>query len=196
MSRRQTLWALLLALVLVLLAFNFLNFRVARSNTQVEHTLSIYRTGQTLPQNMTPGFGLHYAVESDERLARALSAALKTELETQTPVGSATEIAPQTTMAEEPLLLVEVAPERLWTPFYGRATVTAQLFFAYDGDAPWPLDEAVVFNVSPAVKADGAFTLTDSSWGLISKEAYHQHLAQALAENIAAALQGDVFRRP
>lgn len=197
MSGRRRTWVLLTgALLLLLLAFNFLNFRVAQSSTRVEHTLSTYRTGQTLPQNMTSGFRLHYRVDGEGRLARALAEALKAALETKAPVGAATQVAPGAQLNAAPLLLVEIAPERLWTPFFGRATVTAQLFFAYDGDAPWPLDEAMVFKVSPAVKADGTFTLTDSSWGLLSKAAYDEHLAQALADDIVVALQDDVFRRP
>jgi hypothetical protein len=96
---------------------------------------------------------------------------------------------------QAPLLLVDFVSDRLWTPFYGRATVQAQIYYAYDGDAPWPLDEPVVFRTSPAVKADGEFTLVDTTWGLISKPAYNENLAQALAMAIADALQADVFVR-
>ena len=74
--------------------------------------------------------------------------------------------------------------------------LSAQIYFAYDGDAPWSLGEPVVLQVSPAVKADGEFTLVDTTWGLISKPAYNEHLTQGLAEAIAAALQQDVFRIP
>ena len=49
---------------------------------------------------------------------------------------------------------------------------------------------------SPAVKAGGEFTLTDSSWGIISKPSYNTILARALARDIAAALQNDVYKDP
>jgi hypothetical protein len=95
-----------------------------------------------------------------------------------------------------PFLVIDLSSDRLWTPFYGRATVKAQLYYADDGDAPWPLEEPVVFRESPAVKASGEFTLVDTTWGLIAKPAYTRRLAQMLAQAIASALQNDVFRLP
>ena len=74
--------------------------------------------------------------------------------------------------------------------------MAAQIYYAYDGDAPWPLDEAVVIRDSPSVKVNGEFTLLDTTWGLVSKPAYAEYLAKALAEATAAALQKDVFTAP
>ena len=197
MSKRQKPWGLLFVVfLLLLLVFNFLTFRLVQSNTRVEHMLSTYRMGETLPQNMTGPFRMHYRVEGEGRLSRALAEALETELETQTSVGAAVEVAAGAQLAEAPMLYVDLTPRRLWTPFFGRASVTAQVFFAYDGEAPWPLGEVVQLTVSPAVKADGTFNLADASFGLLSKPAYDEHLAQALAEAIGAALQNDVFRSP
>lgn len=193
MSKRQkTGWLIVGALLLLLVLLNFVSFWAARSTTEANHTLSTYRLGEALPQNMLPGFTLYYAVSGEDQL----SAALQTVLEDQTSVGTATAVSAASSNQPAPFLLVEVVPDRLWTPIYGRATVNAQIYFAYDGDAPWPLDEPVHLQVSPAIKADGEFTLVDNSWGLISKPAYTDHLAQALAEEIAAALQDDVFRMP
>lgn len=198
MSQRQRTWAVLIAaLILIILAFNFLNFRAARSATEVNHTLSTYRTGQTLPDSMAPGFTVNYAVRGEQATVEALTEALQDELEAQPNIGAATPLAlDRAQNRSAPLLLVDLTSDRLWTPFYARATLTAQLYYAYDGDAPWPLDEPVVFDISPAVKADGEFTVTDRTIGLISKPAYHQHLAQSLATDIAAALQNDAFTRP
>jgi hypothetical protein len=144
---------------------------------------------------MRPGFSLTISVAGEERLAEALSKALQTELEAQTSVGTAM-ITPHDRAQGRrgPLLLIDLASDQLWTPFYGHTTSNAHIYYAYDGDAPWLLDEPVVFRDSPAVKADGEFTLVDTTWGLISKPAYTQHLAQALAEAIAVALQNNVFR--
>lgn len=196
MSRRQLWWITAGAIVLFLLALNFLNFRAARSTTETDHTLSVYRVGEEAPESMAPGFTLAYTVNGEEALATALTDALQAQLEQIPAVGTATPVASAQQPDAAPLLLVDVTADRLWTAIYGRATVQAQLFYAYDGDAPWPLDEAVVFEVSPALKADGEFTLVDRSWGLISRPAYTEHLAQALAEAIAGALQGQVFTAP
>lgn len=180
------------ALFLLLLSLNFLNFYVARSATEVNHSLSTYRTGEALPESMMPGFSLPYAVSGEDQLAAALETALQAELETQTSVGTATPDSLENETA--PFLLVDLASNRLWTPFYGRATLQAQIYYASDGDVPWPLEEPVELQVVPAIKSDGQFTVVDTTWGLLSKPAYNKHLAEALAEAVAAALQNDVFK--
>ena len=197
MSARTRIWFLLAGvLLLTLLALNFLNFQIARSTTEANHSLSVYRADEALPDNMAPRFTLYYAVSDEERLTAALASALQAALERQPSVGAATAVSGPRQSEGAPFLLVEITPDRLWTPVYSRATLEAQLYYAYDGDAPWPLDEPVVFSVSPAVKADGEFTLVDTTWGLISKPAYSEHLAQALARAIAVALQEQVFALP
>lgn len=198
MTSRQRTWAILIAiLILILLALNFLNFRAAQSATEVDHNLSTYRTGQTLPDSMAPGFTLNYAIRGEQATVEALTEALQDELEALPNIGAATPLTLDRAQTRgAPFLLVDLTSDRLWTPFYARATLTAQIYYAYDGDAPWSLDEPVVFDISPAVKADGEFTVTDRTMGLISRPAYHQHLAQSLASDIAAALQNDVFSRP
>ena len=139
---------------------------------------------------------MFYAVTGEERLAAALETALRAELEEQPSVGTATVVAGTPETNHTPFLLVELSSERLWTPFYGRASVAAQIYYANDGDAPRPLDEAVVIRDSPSVKANGEFTLLDTTWGLVSKPADAEYLAKALAEATAAALQKDVFTAP
>ena len=199
MSTRVNRWwlvagALLLLLLLVLV--NFFTFWAARSTTEATHSLSTYRAGDTMPANMAPGFTLNYAVNGEERLAAALETALSPELERQPNVGTANLITDPTQDNPAPFLLVDITTGRTWTPLYARATITAQVYFAWDGDAPWPLQEPVIFETSPAIMADGEFSLVDTSWGIISKPAYTDHLADALAAEIAAALQNDVFTLP
>ncbi|MGD8804821.1 MAG: hypothetical protein PVH65_03180 [Chloroflexota bacterium] len=192
--QKRTWWILAGALVALLLALNFLSFRVAQSKTETNHSLSTYRSGETLPDSMASGFRLWLVVDGQDQLAEALAQALQVELERNTAVDSVTIATDLPEPGAGPVLLVDLTSDRLWTPPYGRATLAAQVFFAYNGDAPWPLDEPVVFRVSPAVKADGEFTVEDTTWGLVSKPAYTEHLAQALAQDVAAALQGDAFR--
>ncbi|HSM56927.1 MAG TPA: hypothetical protein VK879_12320 [Candidatus Sulfomarinibacteraceae bacterium] len=196
MSRGRLLIVVAGILVAFALIINFLNFHAARSTTETNHSLSVYRVGERLPDSMAPGFTLSFAVSGEEQLASALTDALQAELEQLPNVGAVTAVSTFEQNQAAPLLLVDLNTDRLWTPFYGRATVQAQLFYAYDGDAPWPLDEAVVFEVSPALKADGQFTTVDTTWGLISKPAYTDHLAQALAQQIAAAMQDQVLAAP
>lgn len=198
MTQSQRTWLVLIAaLLLIILAFNFLDFRAAQSATEVNHSLATYRAGETLPDNMAPGFTVNVAIRGEPAIAAALTEALQEQLEAQPNVGVVTPLALDRARDRgEPILVVDLISDRLWTPFYARATLTAQLFFAYNGDAPWPLDEPVVFEVSPAVKADGEFVVTDRTMGLISRPGYHHHLAHSLASDIAAALHNDVFSRP
>ena len=195
-ERHKMWWLVAGALLLILLALNFLSFWAARSTTETNHSLSTYRAGETLPDSMMPDFTLSYAVNGEGQLAAALASALQAELEAQTSVDTAMSISGLPQNKPAPFLLVDLSSDRLWMPFYGRTTLKAQIYYAHDGDAPWPLDEPIVFEDSPAVKADGEFTLVDTTWGLISKPAYNQHLAQGLAEAIAAVLQQDVFKIP
>lgn len=197
MTPRQRTWAAIIAaLILIILAFNFLNFRAAQSATEVNHSLSTYRAGETPPDSMAPGFTINVAIRGEPAIAAALTDALQEQLEAQPNVGGVTPLSLDRARDRgEPLLVVDLISDRLWTPLYARTTLTAQLFFAYDGDAPWPLDEPVVFDVSPAVKADGEFIVTDRTMGLISRPGYHHHLAHSLASDIAAALHNDVFAR-
>lgn len=193
LKRRHIWWATIGAALLFLLALYFISFRVASSTTETEHSLSTYRTGETLPPSMRSPFVLSYAVTGEGRISNVLATALQAALEQETAVDTATLLPDPQKIQDQPVLLIDLTTDRLWTPFYGRGALRAQLFYAYDGDAPWPLDEPVVFRVSPAVKADGQITVTDSTWGLLSKPAYDRYLAQTLAEAIAAALQSNTF---
>ena len=74
---KKYLWPSMIGVLIVaLLAFNFLNFHVARSNTVTDFSLGTGRSGETLPQNMANGFRLAYQVTSSERLAEPLQQAL------------------------------------------------------------------------------------------------------------------------
>lgn len=192
--KKNRVWLLIvLTLLLLLLAFNFLTFQLATSRTESGFTLSTYRTGETVPATMSPGFPLVYTVTGSDSLSPAVAAALPDAL-AATEVGQATAVANLDGVTGPALLVTLDVADRLWTPVYGRANLTATVYYAYDGQAPWPLDEAVQFTGSPAIKADGEFTVSDTTWGLLSHPSYQAHLAAALAQAIAGGLQQDVFQ--
>ena len=194
-SRLSGVWLIVGGLAVLMIALNFLNFRVARSASEAEHSLSTYRSGEEQPAVMNPGFELALYVEGEDSVSQALPVLLVEQLEATT-VGQV-RVVGDLSGVTEPALLVQVdVQQRLWTPVYGRAEVTAEVFFAYDGDLPWPRDEAVVLDESPAVLADGNFSVADTTWGLLSRPAYSEHLAELLAQEIAAGVGQDVFQRP
>lgn len=193
--RRNRHWILLglMAALLLLVLFNFVPFHLTSSQTQTSASLGTGRSGETLPANMAPGFTLDYQVTGPDELATAVREALPDAL-AATSVGEATAVAALNATDHPRLLIVVDVVERVWTPVYGRAHVTANVYFASAADVPW--DEAMVLTESPEIQAEGEFSVEDTSWGLLSKPAYTQMLAQALANEMAARLQADVFQRP
>lgn len=185
-------------LALALLAFNFLDFHVTSSRTESGFNMGTVRSGDTLPANMSAPFVLAYQVHSAERLAEPLQAVLQEEL-AALPVVLQAERLTDTDANDQgvPLLVVKVDTERyFWTPFYARGAATAVVTFSSDGDDFWQSGDPLVLETSPAIKSRGEFTLSDASWGLISKPAYAQHLSRTLAKSIAEGLQGDVLTLP
>jgi hypothetical protein len=186
------------ALILALLAFNFLNFHAAGSRNHSNFSLGTARSGDALPAGMDVPFRLAYQVRGADRLVEPLADALQTELSGLPTVLEAVPVAERAAAeAGAPLLVVEVSADPyFWTPFYARGTATAVVYFGSEGDVAWQSGDPLVLETSPAIKSEGDFTLEDSSWGLISKPAYAQHVSDALAKSIAAGLQREVFTLP
>lgn len=196
MFKRHLIWWVIGGIIVFLLSVNFLNFHISQSSSETSHSLQTFRAGEELPESMTPGYTLSYDIVGEDSLAAALAEVLSEELESETMAGSVAALSELSSQTGTPLLVIDLTSDRFWIPVFGQATLTAQIYFAHDGDAPWPLDEAVVFEKSPALKAAGTFTLNDTSWGLISKPAYTEHLAAKMAVAITAALQQEVLVVP
>jgi hypothetical protein len=185
-------------LILLLLAFNYLDFYAASSRSNSNFSLSTARSGDMLPTGMAAPFKLTYQVRGADRLVEPLAEALLAELNNLPAILEAVPVAEQAEFeANTPLLVVEVDVDSFfWTPFYARGMATAGVFFGSEGDVAWQSGDALVLETSPAIKAEGDFTLEDTSWGLVSKPAYVQHMSNALAKSIAEGLQKDVFTLP
>ncbi len=197
MRTRIIQWLAIGGVLLLAAALFLLSFRLMSSRTAVDVGMSTYRTGDSLPDNMAPGFALDFAVEANPALEAALTRQLRAALAQTSPVGKVAALETVPAGADQPFLLVEIEQSRLvWTPLYAQAELRAVVFYDYDGDVPWPRDEPVVMHDSPVIQADGEFTLSDRSWGLISWPAYADHLGDELAQAIAEQLAQDVFTLP
>lgn len=197
MSTKRNLFLIVAALFGGLLLFigllNVVPLYAASSQTETDTSLGTGRSGETLPANMGPGFTLYYQVEGGAPLATTVREALPQAL-AETSVGQA-KVASDLNAAAPPRLYIDLdVGERFWTPVYGRAEVTARIFFASDAEVPWPADDPMIFEHSPEIQAEGEVTVRDTTWGVLSKPAYNRLLGEALAEAIAAQLQQDVFR--
>ena len=194
-SRNLILAGLVVAGLLFIVILNFVSLYAASSQTVTNATTERGGTGETLPANMAPGFTLQYQVEGPPELAIVVRDTLPDTL-AGTIVGEVTAVS-DLNATNTPRLLVELAVvERLWTPVYGRAQVTANIYFANVADVPWPLDEPMILTESPEIQAKGEVTVNDTTWGLLSKPAYTQLLGRALADEIGAKLQDEVFQIP
>lgn len=192
-NRNLLLAGLVVALLLFIVLMNFVPLYAATSRTETNATMEVGRSGGSLPPNMEPGFTLLFQVEGPPELAEAVSKELPGAL-AETSMGEATAV-PDLNAAGGPRLLITLDIEdRLWTPVYGHAQVTARITLANVADVPWPQDEPMILTESPEIQAKGEITVKDTTWGLVSKPAYTRLLGQALAEGIGAKLQNDVFQ--
>lgn len=199
MSRRNTfllsLLGILGGLLLLIVLLNVVPLYAASSQTETNTSLGTGRSGETLPANMAPGFTLYYQVEGISPLATAVRQALPEAL-AETSVGGAEAVSDLNAVAPPRLFVDLEVGRRLWTPLYGQAQITANIYFASAAEAPWPADDPMIFEGSPEIQAEGEVTVRDATWGLLSKPAYNRLLGEALADAIAAQLQQDVFRLP
>lgn len=72
--------------------------------------------------------------------------------------------------------------------------MTVRISYASAGDITWRNQDPppFVFGDEPGIKADGTFTLTDSSWGLVSLPGYRGYLASKMAGAVGEVLN-EVF---
>jgi hypothetical protein len=196
MSVKRVVIGLGLALLLLLIPVLLLvNFHLASSRTETAHSLSVYRAR---PNGVAPAAvtSLAYGVNGAE--AETLAAALSTALSEALPAGQA---AARPAQPGHPYLLVEIEQADVrWTPVWATGEVVARVSYASTGEMAWRHEETVIMSredgdeVVAVVKARGDFEVSDESWGLLSRPAYYERLAEALAAEIDKALQAQVLR--
>ncbi len=94
-----------------------------------------------------------------------------------------------------PVLVVKVGqPGPIWTPFFAMSKFSVHAGYASNGDATYM--EAVEATHTSVASPDpmvvnmyAEYDVNDLSWGLISRQGYHQYLADYLAQEIIAALK-------
>jgi hypothetical protein len=174
---------------------NFVPVHIATSRQETNATMSVASTGETLPANMAPGFTLYTRVEGTSELATAIQEALPDAL-ASTNVGNVKAVSDLNAVDGPRLFITTDVAERLWTPLYGRARVTANLHFANVANVPWLDGKPMSLTESPETQATGEISISNTTWGLLSKPAYYRWLGRAMAEAVAAKLQAEVFRLP
>lgn len=191
-----------LALVFVLLlgvlvaAFLWLDFQLARSNTQAQSTVSTARSGEPDDQGLLLNQGLLVFVEGPEDLARPLRRELARRLGVIPNLAGISVVDNPPDQVGQPVLGFEIQASNVnWTPVYARAQLNLRMIFASDGELSWRHLQNPVMELRElgTIRVDGDFTIEDTTVGLISRPAYYRYLAEQIAlrtgESLAQALQ-------
>jgi hypothetical protein len=185
--------AILLLAGILAAAFWWLDFHAARSETQAEHVLETFTTGE--PEKAPPASLKVYVADTDG-FAEALRAALVSDLQQELAIGrveSADTIGEQT---GTPVLVVEPDNRTItWTPVYGSNRLTAHIAYTSNGDLSWRDKSPVRMDSTdaPAIWVRGEFKINDTTWGLISHRWYLRHLAKELAAEVTRALESQLI---
>jgi hypothetical protein len=188
-----TLLALLIVALLigVVVAFTGADTSLMRSNTSSESMGKSYTVGTRTGENVAVGKQLAVYVAGDGPVAESLRSLLPRRLIRDEAFSA---IAPLDTMPDKvnaPVLIVDLETSDVrWMPLSAGAEITARVSYATDGDTAWHDEErpTIVGAADPIRRVRIESTLTDSSSGLVPRKAYHNHLAESLADEIVTAL--------
>jgi hypothetical protein len=190
MKNRQV-WVLLAGVACFGAAFWFLNFRMAASNTQSEKNITTTSIGEGLPHLMQRRAKINLVLDGEGPLIVALQKALVSEVK-NAEIGDIELVQGMTPKHQGPVLIVKVgSPSLIWTPFFATSQFTVQAGYSSSGDTTFMGQTPVILDNrnGPALHMYGEYKVHDNSWGLISRPAYIQSLANYLAQQIVAALK-------
>jgi hypothetical protein len=187
----------LAGIALLSLAFLFLNFRIALSNTQAGKLVATTDLGDgNRPVSMQRNDKISFALRGEGPLVRALQKALTEKMDAAglPEIELVQDLKPA---YPNPVLIVKVGrPGPTWTPFFAMSKIPIHAGYTSDGDSTFM--EVIEKTHTSVGKKDVAFLyaeyeINDLSLGLISRLGYHRYLADYFAEQIVAALK-DLYK--
>jgi hypothetical protein len=196
-TQHRRLWILLASIVSFFVAFWWLDFRLAASNTQSEKNFTTTSIGMEaqLPDAMQRGPTINLALTGEGPLVTALQKALTVEIK-QAGIGDIELVEALVPKYQGPVLVVKVGrPGSLWMPFFVTSRFTVQVGYSSSGDTTI-LGKTPVYvdnRDGPAMMMYGEYKVNDRSWGLISRPGYYHMLSDYLAQQIIATLK-DLYR--
>ncbi|HSJ89163.1 MAG TPA: hypothetical protein VK909_18270 [Anaerolineales bacterium] len=196
-ARHRRLWILLASIVSFFVAFWWLDFRLAASNTQSEKNVTTTSIGmaEQLPDAMQRRQTINLALAGEGPLVIALQKALAVEIK-KAGIGDIELVEAFVSKYQGPVLVVKVGkPGSLWMPFFVTSRLTVQAGYSSSGDNTLLGETPVTVDNSagPVITMYGEYKVTDRSWGLISRPGYYHMLADDLAQQIVASLK-DLYR--
>lgn len=196
-TQHRRLWILLASIVSFFVAFWWLDFRLAASNTQSEKNITTTSIGMEdqLPDAMQRRPTINLALTGEGPLVTALQKALTVEIK-QAGIGDIELVEAIVPKYQGPVLVVKVGRlGSLWMPFFVTSRLTVQAGYSSSGDTTI-LGKTPVYvdnRDGPAMMMYGEYRVNDRSWGVISRPGYYHMLADYLAQQIVATLK-DLYR--
>ena len=193
MNRNRTTF-LLIAAVLVVAAFIFVDFRLSGATMSVESQTERYAFSIDEANDIPRNQDLDLYVEAPERLRGALADSLVAALP-GTYISTVTVREDPVQAAADAVMVIEVEEPNtlLWTPVYVRTDATVQIAYALDGEVAWIDVTPVVLESSdppqPVVRLRGTMDLNGNGFGLFSRPGYASYLADELAGQIKTLLE-------
>lgn len=200
--QKLTIWIILAALVIIMgAAFVGLNFRVANSTTDMSRSQDKYAYAKEDQEIALPR-RVNVFVESDDPLGERLQRALVDQLREDTSFAVVGSLDSLDEVGDDPVLVVRFLERSwLWTPFYGQGSLRLEVAYASNGDLSWREDDVVEMPSSGVPESGvvwlkGEYNIHDSSWGVISRIAYRQRLAERSAGGIEQGIVEPLFNQP
>jgi hypothetical protein len=187
------LWILLASITSFFVAFWWLDFRLAASNTQSEKNITTTSIGmeENLPDVMKRREKINIALVGEGPLTAALQKALTLEIK-RAGLGDIELVEAIVTKYQGPVLVVKVKrPGSLWMPFFVTSRVTVQTGYSSSGNNTLLGETQVAVDnaAGPVITMYGEHKVNDRSWGLISRRGYYHMLADYLAQQIVGTLK-------
>jgi hypothetical protein len=196
-AQHRRLWILLASIVSFFVAFWWLDFRLAASNTQSEKNITTTSIGMEaqLPDAMQRRQAINLALAGEGPLVSAVKEALTVEIK-KAGIGDIELVEAIVPKYQGPVLVVKVGrPGSLWMPFFVTSRLTAQAGYSSSGDTPFlgKLPVSMDNRDGPAMMMYGEYKVNDRSCGVISRPGYYHLLADYLSQQIVATLK-DLYR--
>jgi hypothetical protein len=188
---KKRLWIYLGGIAILGAAFWCLNFRIDASNTQSEKNITTTSIGDGLPNAMQHRRTINLVLVGEGPLIATLQKALAVEMK-DAGIADLELVQGIEPRYQSPVLIVKVGkPGLFWTPFFATSQLTIQTGYSSAGDTTFMGKTPVIMDNrnGPALNMFGAYKVSDRSWGLISRAAYHQYLADYLSGQIVSTLK-------
>jgi hypothetical protein len=189
--KNRRLWILLAGVACLGTAFWFLNFCIAAIDTESEKNITTASRGDGLPHAMQRREKINVVLVGEGPLIDALQKAFAVEIN-KAEIGDIELVQGIERKYQSPVLVVKLgSTDLLWTPFFATSHFTIQAGYSSSGDTTLIGETPVTIDnrYGPALHMYGEYKVRNRSWGLISRPAYLQSLADYLAQQIVAALK-------